>query len=68
MDEDVRRVLGSLPTDLTRSILDNPFPGQVNTALDTTVVDQPTKETHPGGLGFAKQKLTRYCAPPRQCE
>jgi hypothetical protein len=34
VDEDVRRVLGSLPTDLTRSILDNLFPGQVNAALD----------------------------------
>jgi hypothetical protein len=51
VEEDVRCVLGGLPTDLTRSILDNFFPGQVNAALDATVVDKPAKETYRrGGL------------------
>ena len=51
VEEDVRRVLGGLPTDLTRSILDNFFPSQVNAALDATVVDKPAKEMYPrGGL------------------
>lgn len=51
MDEDVCRVLGSLPTYLTRSIFNNPLPGQIDAALDTAVLDKPTKETHPrGGL------------------
>ena len=56
VEEDVCRVLGGLPTYLTRSILDNFFPGQVNAALDATVVDKPTKETYLRGLGFAKQR------------
>jgi hypothetical protein len=54
VEEDVCRVLGGLPTDLTRSILDKFFPSQVNAALDATVVDKPAKETCPRGLGFAK--------------
>jgi hypothetical protein len=69
MDEDVCRVLGSLPTYLTCSILNNPLPGQIDAALDAAVVDKPTKETHPrGGLGFAKQKKPQCCAFPRHCE
>ena len=45
MDEDVYRVLGSLPTYLTRSILNNPRPGQINAALDAVVVDKPNKSS-----------------------
>jgi hypothetical protein len=43
----VRCVFGGSTTDLTHGILDNLFPGQVNAALDATVVDKPTKETDP---------------------
>jgi hypothetical protein len=51
MDEDVCRVLGSLPTYLTRSVLNNPLSGQIDAALNATVVDKPAKEAHPrGGL------------------
>lgn len=44
MDEDVCRVLGSLPTYLTRSVLNNPLPGQIDAALNAAVVDKPAKE------------------------
>jgi hypothetical protein len=64
VEEDVRRVLGGLPTDLTRSILDNIFPGQVNTALDVTVVDKAAKETYPRGPLFRQTKAaSAMCTP-----
>jgi hypothetical protein len=66
MDEDVCRVLGSLPTYLTRSILNNPLPGQIDAALDAAVVAKPTKETHPrgGGAWFCQTKeASVLCVP-----
>jgi hypothetical protein len=64
VEEDVCRVLGGLPTYLTRSILDNFFPGQVNEALDATVVDKPTKETYPRGAWFRQTKAaSALCTP-----
>jgi hypothetical protein len=38
VEEDVRGVFGGSTTDLAHGILDNLFPGQVNAALDATVV------------------------------
>jgi hypothetical protein len=64
VEEDVCRVFRGLTTDLTRSILDNFFPGQVNAALDATVVDKPTKEAYPRGGLVAPNKDSLSTAHP----
>lgn len=49
---------------LTRSVLNNPLPDQIDAALNAAVVDKPAKEAHPrGGLVLPnKRSLSAVCS------